>query len=127
MACLIISVLQLNLGHSYFVGKKLTDVEYSILQLNFPNHDLINRKMIKCTWVDTTNLKNQMELVIYPEKTGTSGDLIYEATKSVRECVGYVERVRYVSARIILFSAHNDMYLSGKILLAFMAFAQTGS
>ena len=92
----------------FFMGKKFTDVEYSILQLNFPNHDLINRKMIKCTWVDTANLKNQMELVIYPEKTGTSGDLIYEATKSVRECVGYVERVRYVSAKVIFSVLHNN-------------------
>ena len=59
--------------------------------------------MIKCTWVDVGNLKSQLELITYPEKTGTSGDMIYEATKSIRECVGYVERVRYASAEIVPF------------------------
>ena len=64
------------------------------LQLKFPNHDLINRKMVKCTWVDVGNMKKQIELVLYPEKTGTSGDLLYEATKSVQGSMGFVERAR---------------------------------
>lgn len=51
-------------------------------QLNIRINELENKKQFKCTWVNS-KLKEEKELVLYPNKNGRVSDLLEEAKKQV--------------------------------------------
>lgn len=51
-------------------------------QLSIRINELENKKQFKCTWVGE-RMKEEIELVLYPNKNGTVVDLLHEARKQV--------------------------------------------
>ncbi|XP_076047681.1 ubiquitin-specific protease 7 isoform X2 [Oratosquilla oratoria] len=51
-------------------------------QLSIRINELENKRQFKCTWVGE-RLKEEQELVLYPNKNGTVADLLHEAKKQV--------------------------------------------
>ncbi|XP_037093906.1 ubiquitin carboxyl-terminal hydrolase 7-like isoform X1 [Pollicipes pollicipes] len=52
-------------------------------QLSIRINELENKRQVKCIWVGP-KLKEEKELVLYPNKDGTVGDLLEEAAKQVQ-------------------------------------------
>ncbi len=66
---------------------------FAVSQLRFPNHDMINKKLVKVVWADPARPRTApLELMLYPDKTGSVVDLFKQA-KHFEE----PEKVRFVS------------------------------
>lgn len=52
-------------------------------QLTIPVNELENKKQIKCVYVDS-QLREEKELVLYPDKAGTVADLLQEAVRQLQ-------------------------------------------
>lgn len=64
----------------YFKPRQPKKIYYQ--QLSIPINELEDKKQFKCVWVNS-KLKEEKELVLYPNKTGSVKDLLEEAKKQV--------------------------------------------
>ncbi|XP_023345461.1 ubiquitin carboxyl-terminal hydrolase 7 isoform X1 [Eurytemora carolleeae] len=63
----------------YFRPKQVKRVYYQRLQISIS--ELENKKQFKCLWI-SSNLKEEKELVLYPNRNSNVGDLFVEALRS---------------------------------------------
>ncbi|XP_040571278.1 ubiquitin carboxyl-terminal hydrolase 7 [Lepeophtheirus salmonis] len=78
-------------------------------RLSIPVHELENKRQFKCYWLpspsnsgsDDNSKNEEQELILYPAKTGTVKDLLYEAVNHLKiERVGKLRLVEIVSNKI---------------------------
>lgn len=62
-------------------------------QLSIRVNELENKKQFKCIYVGP-NMKDEKELILYPNKNGTVADLLEEAKKQIEFCEDSTGRLR---------------------------------
>ncbi|MCL4123129.1 UNVERIFIED_CONTAM: hypothetical protein GTU68_036606 [Idotea baltica] len=63
-------------------------------QLSIRINELENKRLFKCSWI-ADKLKEEVELVLYPNKNGTVADLLQEARKQVTLSENGSSKLRY--------------------------------
>lgn len=64
-------------------------------QLSIRVNELENKKQFKCVWLGP-KLKEEKELILYPNKGGSVADLLEEAKKQIELSEGGTGKLRYV-------------------------------
>ncbi|XP_071444786.1 ubiquitin carboxyl-terminal hydrolase 7 [Hetaerina americana] len=81
-------------------------------QLSIRINELENKKQFKCVWVGP-KLKEEKDLILYPNKTGTVADLLEEARKQVELSENGSGKLRFleVTCYKIAYGPHEDTSL----------------
>ena len=75
--------------------KKLFSTHLLPFQLSIRINELENKRQFKCVWVNA-KMKEEKELVLYPNKNGSVDDLLDEARKQVELAEGGSDKLRSV-------------------------------